>query len=128
MLKITTPAVLFSTLSLLMAAYAVRFSAVAKLIRRLSLKIKNNNSDQPEYYRKQIFILSKRISYIKFLQFFGVLSLFCSTSTMLLLLFKEVMIATIFFSIAIILFLLALIIAAIEIYYSTKALNIKTQI
>lgn len=124
-LKITTPAVLFSTVSLLMSAYAKRFSAIAKLIRNLSLKIKNDNQNQEEYHSRQIFMLSKRITYIKYLHIFGVLSLFCSTSAMFSLLFKKYIIAKVFFIVAIILFLFAIVVAVIEIYYSMKALDIK---
>ncbi|AGB41301.1 Protein of unknown function (DUF2721) [Halobacteroides halobius DSM 5150] len=127
-MQITTPAVLFSTVSLLMSAYAARFSAIAKLMRGLSLQIKSDNLSQKDYYKKQISILSKRIYYIKHLHFFGVLSLFCSTLAMLLLLFKEFWLANIIFIVAIVFFLIALAIAIIEVYHSTTALDIKSKI
>ncbi|GAB6098390.1 hypothetical protein JCM16358_02690 [Halanaerocella petrolearia] len=111
-----------------MSAYAARFSAIAKLIRDLSLEIRSDNLAQEEYHRKQISVLFKRVAYIKYLHFFGVLSLFCSTSAMFLLLFKEFMIANTIFISGIIFFLISLIIAVIEIYYSTRALDIKSKI
>jgi len=127
-LNITTPAVLFSTVSLLMSTYNTRFLSIAKLVRDLSLKIKNGDQKQEGCYKQQIYILSKRIAYIKYLHFFGVLSLFCSTSAMFLLLFKEFMIAKILFIVAIILFLLVILVAIIEIYYSMKALDIELKV
>ena len=123
-LEITTPAVLFSTVSLLMSAYLSRFSTIAKLMRDLSFKLEGNNSEQ-EYINHQLIIFCKRIRYIKYLQFGGVLSLLFSTAAMFSLLFKKSMIANICFIIALILFLFALLIAVIDIYYSMQALSTK---
>ena len=127
-LEITTPAFLFSTVSLLMSAYIGRFSAIASLIRELSSKREDNDVMEDEYYKKQMGILFKRITYIRYLHCFGVFSLFSSTAAMFFLLFKVVMIANITFAAAIVFFLSAIITAVIESYYSMEALDIKLKI
>jgi hypothetical protein len=126
-LDVTTPAVLFSTISLLMAAYMVRFSAIARLIRKLSAQVKNNNLSRSNDHKSQLLILSKRLTYIRWIHFCGVLSLFSATAAMLLILFNNLMWADICFGAAITFFLLALVCVLVEIYYSVQALDIKLE-
>lgn len=122
-MDIKTPAFLFSTVSLLMSAYLARFSNMARVMRNLVEK----EEEDKEYVQHQLVIFCQRISYIKYLQFCGVLSLLYSTAAMFLILLGFSMAAKVFFGIALILFMLAIIIASIDIYYSTQALSVKLE-
>jgi hypothetical protein len=127
-LEVNTPAFLFSTISLLMSAYAGRFSKISKMIRRLSVDLHSSNSAEKQYLKEQILLFSKRISYIKRLQLSGISSLFCSSLSMFFLLFEKVILANISFVFAIIFFLLCLLISLIEIYYSVRALELNLEL
>ena len=120
-MNITTPAVLFSTVSLLMSAYLSRFANLAKLMRKLT---QQEDEDQ-EYINHQLNIFCQRLTYIKYLQFCGVLSLLFSTTAMFLLLLQFSLAAKVSFIISLILFLFALLMGGIDIYYSMQALSIK---
>ncbi|OCL26450.1 hypothetical protein U472_10640 [Orenia metallireducens] len=127
-LEVNTPAFLFSTISLLMSAYAGRFSKISKIIRKLSVDIHNSNLVERHYLKEQISLFSKRIIYIRRLQLSGISSLFCSSLSMFFLLFERINFANIFFVLAIIFFLLCLLICLIEIYYSIRALELNLEL
>ena len=77
-ISLTTPALLFPTVSLLMLAYTNRFMALAKIIRDLHAKYK---TDQDEGWLGQIANLRYRVYLIRNMQILGVLSLlFCVLS------------------------------------------------
>jgi len=126
-LEINTPAFLFSTISLLMSAYAGRFSKISRMIRKFSLAIEESDLVEKRYLKEQISLFSKRIIYIRRLQLSGISSLFCSSVSMFFLLFERVTLANISFLLAIIFFLLCLLICLIEIYYSIKALELNLE-
>ena len=84
-LEITTPAVLFPALSLLLLAYTNRFITLSGLIRQMNVCAGN------EYELSQLKNLSKRMDYIKKMQYLGVFSL-------LLCVFSLLMIASLFYS------------------------------
>ena len=73
MLTLTTPAVVFSTISLLLLAYTNRFTAIAGVIRDLHERKKE---DDNEIISSQIESLKKRVHIIKNMQFYAILSLF----------------------------------------------------
>jgi hypothetical protein len=127
-LEVNTPAFLFSTISLLMSAYAGRFSKISKIIRKLSVDIHNSNLVERHYLKEQISLFSKRIIYIRRLQLSGISSLFCSSLSMFCLLFERINFANIFFVLAIIFFLLCLLICLIEIYYSIRTLELNLEL
>src|SRR5688572_26333057 len=75
-LSITTPALLFPAISLMMLAYTNRFLAIANLIRNLHAKYKL--SPDEKHIVTQIKSLRTRIRLIRSMQAFAVLSfLFC---------------------------------------------------
>ena len=75
-LSITTPALLFPAISLLMLAYTNRFLALANLIRNLHDKYKKDPNEK--HIVGQIRNLRKRARLIRSMQAFGVVSfLFC---------------------------------------------------
>ena len=77
-LNLTTPALLFPTISLLMLAYTNRFLTLATIIRNLYDKYNDSHNDN---LLQQIDNLRFRIYLIRNMQIFGVLSLlFCVIS------------------------------------------------
>ena len=77
-ISLTTPALLFPTVSLLMLAYTNRFLTLATIIRSLHDRYKN---DQNDNLLGQIANLRFRVYLIRNMQIFGVLSLlFCVIS------------------------------------------------
>jgi len=118
--QITTPALLFSTVSLIMLAYTNRFLALAKLIRDLHDKY----MDKPEkLVLIQIQMLHKRVKLVKQMQFLCVSALFISVISMLFIVYEFSVIASITFVIALILLSLSLALSVYEIMISTHALN-----
>jgi hypothetical protein len=76
--NLTTPALLFPTISLLMLAYTNRFLTIATIIRNLYDRY---NTDRDENLLSQIANLRYRIYLIRNMQIFGVVSLlFCVVS------------------------------------------------
>lgn len=122
-LGITTPALVFSTVSLLMVAYTTRFLGLATLIRNL-----HNEKGMSELgaakIHMQIVLLKKRVHVIKYMQFFGVLSLVSSIFSIVSLYIDNTFLGEGFFIVALILLLASLILSLIEIKQSTDALTI----
>lgn len=117
-MNVLTPAFLFSAISLLMSAYISRFSRLACLIRTLQEK------EKTEYVKFQMKIIEKRLIFIKYIQLFSVLSLFNAVSTILIILLRINILIKLIFSISLVLFMTSLILAIIELYYSTQALEL----
>ena len=78
-IEISTPALLFPAVSLLLLAYTNRFLAVAQLIRMLHRQ--STERENCEEY-KQIGNLKHRLELTKWMQFFGVLSILLCTFSM----------------------------------------------
>ncbi|CAM4126522.1 MULTISPECIES: DUF2721 domain-containing protein [Aquirufa] len=121
-LSISTPALLFSTVSLLMIAFTNRFMSMASLIRDLHLKFQKNPEDA---IFKQIENLRLRMKLIQSMQIIAIFSLLLSVICMFLLFMNEEMIARWFFGIGLIGMSLALSLSAWEITISTKALEVE---
>ena len=122
MLTITTPAVVFSTISLLLLAYTNRFIAISSVIRGLHSRAKEEGK-RTEVVKNQIDNLKKRVNIIKNMQFFAILSLFFCVFSMFLLFFQRNFIGEIFFAFALILLMISLALSAWEIKISVEALN-----
>ncbi|MCK8818026.1 DUF2721 domain-containing protein [Natroniella sulfidigena] len=127
-MELTTPSILFSTISLLMASYMIRFSRAYELIDNLLVKLNDKEGKEQKCIREQIDLLSKRIIYIRRLQYFAIFSLIASTVSIFLLLAHRLVMARIAFGLAIIFFLCCILIVLIEIYYSVKAIDINLKI
>jgi hypothetical protein len=120
-IAITTPGVLFSTVSLIMLAYTNRFLAISNLIRTLS----DNYSAKPDSDTlKQIQLLKKRCILIKVIQVLCILALLVSIVSMLLVLYSTHKATRIAFSISLILLVASLVFSVIETALSTNALNL----
>mgnify|MGYP002138972969 CR=1 FL=1 len=77
-LHIETPALLFSATSLILLAYTNRFLTIAQIVRGLK---KNYEDNQTKSILLEIKNLNLRLSLIRYMQLFGVLSLFLSVFT-----------------------------------------------
>jgi hypothetical protein len=120
-LSLTTPAVLFSAISLLLLAYTNRFLAIANLVRNLHSKYKEN-PDKKIF--GQIKNLRIRINLIRYMQIFGISSLLLCVICMFLLYVQWIATAEIIFGIALILLIASLGLSVWEIQISVHALNL----
>lgn len=119
-ITITTPALLFPAISLLLLAYTNRFLALASLVRNLHSIYKERHESM---IILQIKSLRKRIILIRFMQATGVLSLFICVFCMLLLLSGIILLAKFLFAISLILLMVSLSFSVWEIQISSEALN-----
>jgi hypothetical protein len=121
-LSITTPALLFPAISLLMLAYTNRFLALANLIRSLHDKYKKD-PDQ-KHIVQQIRNLRARIRLIRSMQAAGVISfLFCVVCMFCIFRgWNEA--GYIIFAISIAAFVVSLILSLLEITLSMRALEL----
>ncbi|WP_233143007.1 DUF2721 domain-containing protein [Marispirochaeta aestuarii] len=121
-MDLTTPALLFPALSLLLLAYTNRFLALASLIRTLHQEY---STDRARIVIGQIRNLQRRISLIKVMQIFGVLSLLLCVVTMFLLFFGLEIIGDIVFALSLISMIISLVFSLSELFMSVTALNLQ---
>jgi ABC-type Fe3+-siderophore transport system permease subunit len=120
-LTLTTPAVLFSAISLLLLAYTNRFLAYAQVVRILHEKFR---SDPDQLIKGQIKNLRKRMSLIKGMQLLGIGSLLLCVLCMLLVYIDMQISAEAIFGVALIMLILSLALSIREIQISIKALDL----
>lgn len=120
-ITLTTPALLFSAISLILLAYTNRFLAYAALIRNLHEKFK---TDPNELLKSQIANIRKRLYLTKNMQISGVASLFLCVGTMFLIFVGQHIVAVWVFGVAMIMMIVSLGISIYEIQISVKALNL----
>ncbi len=123
-MTLTTPGLLFPAISLLLLAYTNRFLVLAQLIRQLCSNIEDHRS---EVVMKQIKSLKKRISLIKSMQIYGILSFLLCTIAMFALFIDYEMPGKVFFGLSIISLSISLILSLWEIIISTNALNLELE-
>lgn len=124
LINLTTPALLFPAISLLLLAYTNRFLAIATLIRNLHQK-HISSPEHPTPIIGQIENLRSRLSYIKLMQVFGVLSFFFCVLSMILLFVDQAKAGSYVFGGSMILLLISLAISVRELQISTDALNLE---
>jgi len=120
-ITLTTPALLFSAISLILLAYTNRFLGYATLIRGLHEKFK---ADPNELLKSQIANLRKRLYLTKNMQILGVASLFLCVGTMFLIFVGQQNVAAWVFIVAMLMMIASLGISIYEIQISVKALNL----
>ncbi len=120
-MDLSTPALLFGSISLLLLAYTNRFTAVARFIRELH---DNKKNCEQVLIDTQIPFLRKRIRLIKRMQVFGVLSFILCTGSLFALFFENQLVGKLFFTVSILLLLVSLLFVLWEVSISTKALDI----
>lgn len=119
-LTLTTPAVLFSAISLIMLSYTNRFLAYSAIVRDLYEKFKEN----PEkIILFQIRNLRKRLYLTRAMQVFAISSLLVCVLTMLLIYINADTIAIYSFGVGIVLMIISLALLIQEIIISVKALE-----
>ncbi len=121
-ITLTTPALLFPAISLLLLAYTNRFLAIATLIRQLHKSYLDNPKSVLEGQLKN---LRKRLFLIRAMQLFGVMSLLLCVLAMFFIYLKVGEWGSVIFGISLVLLLLSLFISVREIQLSTKALDIE---
>ncbi len=120
-LHIETPALLFSATSLILLAYTNRFLTIAQIVRGLKQHYEQKESNKTLLEIKN---LNLRLTLIRYMQMFGVLSLFLSVFAMLLL-FIDLQLAGIYiFGASLFCLLLSLGISFWEISISVDALRL----
>jgi len=120
-LSLTTPALLFPAISLLLLAYTNRFLALAALIRSLHQRYKETKDQK---IKAQISNLQKRVNLIKNMQLTGIASLLLCVVSMFALYEYWYTLGSVVFGISLVLLMISLAFSIIEIQISVKALNI----
>jgi hypothetical protein len=121
-LTLTTPALLFPAISLLLLAFTNRFLTLASLIRELHRSYKANPE---EIVMAQLANLRYRVILIRNMQIFGVASFFCCVLSMFSLFSGYQQLGQILFGLALILLLVSLGISLREVQVSVDALNVR---
>ncbi len=120
-LHIETPALLFSATSLILLAYTNRFLTIASIIRGLKKVYKEKEN---RLILLEIKNLNLRLTLIRYMQMAGVLSLFLSVFTMLLLFIEQPIVSLYFFGLSLLSLMISLGISFWEISISVNALRL----
>lgn len=120
-LTLTTPALLFSAVSLILLAYTNRFLSYAQLVRQLRDRYVENPSDITE---AQIENLRKRLNLTRTMQGLGIASLFLCVVSMFLIYIGLQLFSAYVFGLALILLIASLGVSFREIQISTRSLEI----
>ena len=120
-LTLTTPALLFSAVSLILLAYTNRFLSYAQLVRQLRDRYVENPSDITE---AQIENLRKRLNLTRTMQGLGIASLFLCVVSMFLIYIGLQLFSAYVFELALILLIASLGVSFREIQISTRSLEI----
>ena len=119
-LTLTTPALLFSAISLIMLAYTNRFLAYAALIRNLRDKYLEH---QDVSIIRQIKNLKLRVTLTRYMQISGISSLLFCVLTMFLIYIDYQIIAAWAFGLGLVLLIVSLLFLIWEIQISAQALQ-----
>ena len=122
-LSITTPALLFPAISLMMLAYTNRFLAIASLIRKLHDKYKQD-PDQ-KHIVTQIKNLRIRLRLIRSMQASAVVSFLFCVICMYCIFRGWEQASYLIFAVSILSFTVSLILSLLEITLSTRALEVE---
>ena len=121
-MTLTTPALLFSAISLLLLAYTNRFLVLSQIIRKLADEEKTHHQ---EVATRQIELLHKRVVLTKYMQVAGVLSFLLCTLSMFGLYLHLELAGVVLFGASLISLSLSLIFSLWEVLISTNALNVQ---
>lgn len=121
-LTLTTPALLFPTISLLLLAYTNRFLAIANVIRGLHARYESQPS---ENVLGQIDSLRQRVKLIRNMQALGIGSLFLCVLSMIVIYVGWQQGAKVIFGVSLLLLLVSLAVSFREIQLSVNALNLQ---
>ncbi len=119
-LTLTTPALLFSAISLIMLAYTNRFLAYAAVIRNLKDKYLQSHDER---ILRQIENLKLRVELTRYMQIAGISSLLFCVLSMFLIYIDNITSAAYIFGFGLLLLIVSLFFLIWEIQISAKALN-----
>ena len=120
--NLTTPALLFPAISLLLLAYTQRFLHLAALLRELHARYLDNPDPK---LKGQILNLKYRLGIIRNEQVFGVACFFLSALSMFLLFVQQELAAKWVFGIGLFLLLISLALSLREVQVSIEALRLQ---
>ena len=119
-LGLTTPALLFPAISLLLLAYTNRFLTLANLIRELHKSYKTNPD---QIILAQISNLRYRVVLIRNMQVYGIASFFLCVLCMFVLFAGQELLGKLIFGVSLVALMVSLGISFREIQVSVDALN-----
>ena len=122
-LNLTTPALLFPAISLLLLAYTNRFLVLAQLIRQLNSR--ENGNEIRAMVKAQISNLRDRLNLIRRMQFFGVLSFLLCTAAMFAVFLTQNLLGTGLFGLSLACLLYSLVLSLYEIHISCQAIEME---
>lgn len=121
-IDISTPAIVFPALSVLMLAYTNRFIAISKRVRSLHEEYLSESS---QVIYRQISVMHKRLTYIRNMQILAIFGFLINVISIFLILLNIEVIATYMFATSLIFIAASLGVAMLEIYYSVNALSLQ---
>jgi len=122
--ELTTPALLFTAISLLISAYTTRFLNLAQLLR--SLDIQYRKEKEPRFL-KQIRNLNKRIQIIRHTQIAAAISFFLCVLSMFSIFLDRYLLGEITFGMSLIALLISLGLSIYEVQISVKAISVQIE-
>ena len=123
-MTLTTPALLFPAISLLLLAYTNRFLVLTQLIRQLHSQHKE---DLPDLVVRQIDNLRVRITLMQRMQTMGVSSFLLCALSMFLVFIELITVAQYIFGLSLLLLVISLLLSLYEVLISTKAIEIELE-
>ena len=123
-IEISTPALLFPAISLLLLAYTNRFLTTGQIIRSISHQAREHSELE---LAGQIKNLKKRLELTKWMQFFGVVSMLLCTISMFALFLGFYDVGKKIFGLSLLTMCLSLCISLWEVYISSNALNLELE-
>jgi len=121
-ITLTTPALLFPAISLLLVAYTNRFNVITTRIRSMTASYK---STQDELVMAQINSLRNRVYIIRNMQAYGIGGLFMCVLCMFALFANELLVGKIIFVISLLMMLASLGYSLYEVMVSVNALKME---
>ena len=124
-MDMTTPALLFPAISLLFVAYTNRLHSLSVLIRAMTTA--GSDESKTKHPAEQLDILKKRVTYIKRMQVFGIVSFIFNLMTIICFYIEQISLAYYMFGFGLVMLSASLIFALLETLISTKALDIQLE-
>ena len=123
-ISVTTPALLFPAISLLLLAYTNRFVVLTTVIRQLSrMESPKDKSAVP----RQITALRLRLNVIRIMQTLGVLAFVMCALSMLAVFVGWALVGQLLFGLSLLLLVSSLIASLYEVHISTEAITIELE-
>lgn len=122
--SISTPALLFSAITILILAYTNRFLALASLVRQYTAVYREKPEDS---VFRQLKNFRRRLKVIKYTQIIGVLSFLCCVISMFCIFISQILVAEIVFALSLILLFVSLLLSLHELFLSIGALEVEME-